>query len=68
MTTNVMRRGVGLLLVDVGDRLLAVEHVTDDRAVVLELLLAVQHERALRVQLAHDRVHRVACPPVGSAG
>ena len=60
MTTKVMSRGVGFLFVDVGDRLHAVEHVArDGRAVVDELLLAVQDERALRVQVAHDRVHRV---------
>src|SRR5881392_3966708 len=54
-------RAVGLLLIDVGDLLETVEHVARDRrAVVRELLLAVQHERALRVELAHDRVHRVA--------
>ena len=48
MTTNVMSRAVGFLLVDVGDRLHAVEHVAGHRrAVVRELLLAVQHERAL---------------------
>src|SRR5258707_288153 len=54
-------RAIGLLLVDVGDLLETVEHVARDRrAVVRELLLAVQHERALRVQVAHDRVHRIA--------
>src|SRR5262245_36256226 len=52
---------VGLLLVDVADLLHTVEHVTGDRrAVKREFLLAVQHERALRVEVAHDRVHRIA--------
>ena len=35
MTTNVMRARVGLLLVDVGDRLHAVEHVAGDRRAVV---------------------------------
>ena len=61
-------RGVGLLLVDVDDLALADEHVADlDRAVVLELLLTVEHERALGEQLAHDRVHRVLRRPSGRA-
>ena len=48
ITTNVIVARVGVLLVDVGDRLHAVEHVAGhDGAVVRELLLAVQHERAL---------------------
>ena len=60
-------RGVGLLLVEVLDPALADEHVADlDRAVVLELLLAVEHERALGEELAHHLVHRVL--PAGRVG
>src|ERR1700730_14100065 len=54
------RAALALALVHVGDLALAHQHVAhDDRAVVLELLLAVQHQPALGEELAHHLVHRV---------
>src|SRR5918994_2298178 len=51
---------LALLLVQVDDTPLADQHVTDnDRPVVVELLLTVEHETALGEQLPHDLVHRV---------
>src|SRR4051794_12898794 len=53
-------RALRLLLVRVDDAAFAVEHVAlDDRPVVHELLLAVQHEAALLHELAHGLEHRV---------
>src|ERR687898_261049 len=51
---------LALLLVEIDDATLADQHVTDhDRPVVLELLLAVEHEPALGEELPHHLVHRV---------
>src|SRR5689334_4887820 len=54
------RAALALTLVDVGDLAFAHEHVADhDRTVVLEFLLAVEHEAALGHQVAHHLEHRV---------
>src|ERR671911_906599 len=51
---------LALLLVEIDDAAFADQHVTDhDRSVVLELLLAVEHEPALGEELPHHLVHRV---------
>src|SRR5680860_221932 len=51
---------LALLLVEIRDLALADEHVADhERTVILELLLAVEHDPAPPEQLAHHLAHRV---------